>query len=130
MRPVDRHHPEKILSNLILNANETNGDIAGVTPIFYMGVVEEYRDPKKMNRVKVRLYGIDRNTSRDNLPWCISMMPSFFHVIPKTGELVFVLLRNPWNNQLGRYYFGPIYGGELNQNADEANEDLGFNLGG
>lgn len=104
-----------------------NRGFAQETRILYSAVVVSNDDEKDSRRVKVRIYELDSPEEKlENLPYCIPLMPNYFYCIPQPGEHVLVLLRNPWTNLKGRYYFGPVMSGEEtdNQPALESMEDL------
>ena len=80
--------------------------------VFFNGIVISRDDPLESKRIRVRIDSIDKTLSDDQLPWCISLNPSFLFSIPIPGEHVIIFLQNPWSGQKGRYYMGPIRSGD------------------
>jgi len=70
---------------------------------FYSGEVVNIDDPDKTGQIQIKIDVIDSTLESQDLPWCISAMPSFFHVVPEVGENVLVFIQR---NK--RYYLGPI----------------------
>lgn len=56
---------------------------------WFVGVVEDREDPKKLGRVKVRVYNLHSENKAlmptDQLPWATIMMPAFFPSHEKVG---------------------------------------------
>lgn len=65
-------------------------------------------DDTDADRIKVRLAPEDNSKTMDEIDYAFPIMPKMFHVKPKVGEAVLVLLaiNNDGNSQ--RYYIGPI----------------------
>ncbi len=82
--------------------------IAPITNSFYSAVVINNDDPKGNKRIQARISSKDSKVADKDLKWCISLNPSGFFMLPLPGEHVIVFLRNPWNNNEGRFYMGPI----------------------
>lgn len=65
-------------------------------------------DNSDADRIKVRLSPEDNSKSLEEIDYAFPFLPKFFHIKPKIGEAVLVLLAvtNDGNSQ--RYYIGPI----------------------
>ena len=65
-------------------------------------------DDTDADRIKVRLIPEDNSKSIDEIDYAFPLLPKMFHVKPKVGEAVLVLLAvtNDGNSQ--RYYIGPV----------------------
>jgi len=107
-----RHNPEGAFRQLLNATGETDKKPASITKIIYNAKVVDIDDPKNSRRIKVKISGMDDNTPVAELPWCISIMPTFFYVLPMINEHVLIFLQNPWNVQQGRYWIGPIMSGD------------------
>lgn len=90
----------------------------------YPAVVINIDDPTEQNRIVARIVNLDQNgnilggrdrdVQDDKLPFCVPMLPEYFHVRPLVGEMVFIFLENPADNSAPRYYLGPIINSKLN----------------
>lgn len=76
----------------------------------YNGVVISNEDIFDKGIIKVRVQGIDDkfNVPDSNLPNCYPYLPKFFHIIPKIGEVVNVLLSDIDKPNTLRYWVGPV----------------------
>lgn len=65
-------------------------------------------DNTDADRIKVRLLPEDMSKSIDEIDYAFPLLPKMFHVKPKVGEAVLILLavNNDGNSQ--RYYIGPV----------------------
>jgi hypothetical protein len=65
-------------------------------------------DDTDSDRIKVQLSPEDNNKSIEQIDYAFPLLPKMFHVKPKVGEAVLVLLSvtNDGNSQ--RYYIGPV----------------------
>lgn len=101
----------------------------------YPAMVTNVDDPTQQNRIQARIItldnegkifgGKDRDKFNDNLPWCLPLMPEFFHVRPipeqkdetgkvlVQGEMVWLILENPSDESAARYWMGPIISSQL-----------------
>lgn len=67
-------------------------------------------DPLNQGRLKARIEGRDKNFSDTaDLPWCVPMETTFLYSKPRIGEMVFLVLEAPEENQGIRYWTGPIH---------------------
>lgn len=65
-------------------------------------------DQQKGDRIKVRLYPEDDRKLISEIPYAYPLLPKMFHVLPKVGEAVLILLTAANNGNSNRYYIGPI----------------------
>lgn len=81
-----------------------NGDISLVR----FCKVESIEDDTDADRIKVKLIPEDIDKTLDQIDYAFPLLPKTFHVKPKVGEAVLVLLSvtNDGNSQ--RYYIGPV----------------------
>jgi hypothetical protein len=79
--------------------------------IIYFGRVEKIVDNTDSGNIKVRVDGVDSpDTTSGDLPNAFPLLPKHINIVPKVGELVF-LLKSKSTNTLNfeqRYYLGPI----------------------
>ena len=75
-------------------------------------------DDTDADRIKVRLIPEDNSKSIDEINYAFPILPKMFHVKPKVGEAVLVLLAvtNDGNSQ--RYYIGPVVSQDHRLNFD------------
>ena len=75
-------------------------------------------DDTDADRIKVRLIPEDNSKSIDEIDYAFPLLPKMFHVKPKVGEAVLVLLAvtNDGNSQ--RYYIGPVVSQDHRLNFD------------
>lgn len=68
--------------------------------VWFMGVVEDHNDPKKLGRVRVRCLGIhteDKTTlPTEDLPWATPMMPVTSASVSQIGQSPTGLLKGSW----------------------------------
>ena len=75
--------------------------------IFY-GEVIDIVDETQGGRIKVRILDIDNATSNNNLPWAYPMLPKFFHIYPKVGEMVRIFFEDIRYTERSRFWMGSI----------------------
>ncbi len=75
---------------------------------FYIGVVVSNEDEFDANRIKVRILGLDKDQSNNDLPYCFPLMVKFISFVPKVNEHVLVFIPKEDNKQENRFWFGPI----------------------
>jgi hypothetical protein len=79
-----------------------------VTRTIYYGEVVSIDDPTDGGRIKVKIPDFDNQTSNADLTWCYPIVPKFFHIYPKVGEMVRVFIEDIKYPQRSRYWEGPI----------------------
>lgn len=75
--------------------------------IFY-GEVIIVDDENEGGRIKVKILGLDNDTFDENLPDCYPLLPKFFHIYPKVGEMVRVFIQDMKYPNRGRFWMGSI----------------------
>ena len=65
-------------------------------------------DDSDADRIKVRLSPEDNSKTNDEIDYAFPMLPKMFHVKPKVGEAVLILLATLNDGNSQRYYIGPI----------------------
>lgn len=75
-------------------------------------------DDTDADRIKVRLSPEDNSKTIDEIDYAFPILPKMFHVKPKVGEAVLILLAvtNDGNSQ--RYYIGPVISQDHRLNFD------------
>lgn len=81
------------------------------TKILYQAEVIDIQDPLNAGRIKVYLPKID--STRQNLPWAHSLLPTHLQILPSVGERVIIILENPWDKFHGRYWIGPVFSADV-----------------
>lgn len=76
--------------------------------IVYWGEVISTADEYEGGRIKVRIPELDNKIKDDSLPYSYPLLPKFFHVYPKIGEIVRIILEDPEHPQRGRLWMGSI----------------------
>lgn len=67
-------------------------------------------DNKGGGRIKVNIGREDSDWKGQvkNLPWCFPLLPKHFHIMPKVGETVLIILSRQDQTKKRRWYIGPI----------------------
>ena len=73
----------------------------------YWGEVISIEDVTDGGKIKVRL-SLDNKIIDGNLPWCFPMLPKFFHLYPKVGEIVRIFIEDTRYPQRSRYWMGSV----------------------
>lgn len=107
---------KSILSDKGQSTFSSSGNVNG--RILYPAKVVNVDDPSNQNRIQARIIEVDVNGNQrggkdahatdSQLPWCMPLVPEFFHVRPQVDELVWVILENPSDNSSTRYWSGPV----------------------
>ena len=79
-----------------------------VNRTIYYGEVISIDDETDGGRIKVKIADLDNRTSNETLPWAYPMLPKFFHVYPKVGEIVRVFIEDTRYPQKSRFWEGPV----------------------
>lgn len=75
--------------------------------IFY-GEVISIQDTTDGGMIQVKILELDNKTLNENLPYCYPLLPKYFHIYPKVGEIVRVFIEDPKYPQKGRFWMGNI----------------------
>jgi len=78
-----------------------------------MGKVVSIQDEYGMGRIRVRVFGNqnvggDNNVLDDDLGYAFPLIPKHLSIIPKVGEMVWVLVIGKTKQRVDRFYFGPV----------------------
>ena len=65
-------------------------------------------DDTDADRIKVRLAPEDNSKSLEEIDYAFPILPKIFHVKPKVGEAVLLLLATTNDGNSQRYYIGPV----------------------
>ena len=65
-------------------------------------------DDTDADRIKIRLYPEDNDKTLSEIDYAFPLLPKMFHVKPKVGEGVLVLLATTNDGNSQRYYIGPV----------------------
>lgn len=79
-----------------------------VNRTIYYGEVISINDNSDGGVIKVRIADLDNKTSNENLPDAYPMLPKFFHIYPKVGEVVRIFIEDSRYPQKSRFWEGPI----------------------
>jgi hypothetical protein len=87
-------------------------------------------------RLRVRIKGVDKDFQDPYLPVCYPLLPKFFHVTPRKGEVVRVFLSDTSKPHEGRLWAGPVLTqydyltGQETQSGDDVsvNEDMLYRM--
>lgn len=80
----------------------------GKIPVVRFCKVITVDDDTDADRIKVRLSPEDNSKTVDEIDYAFPLLPKMFHVKPKVGEGVFVLLAITNDGESQRYYIGPV----------------------
>jgi hypothetical protein len=94
------------------------GTHVSVTRTIYYGEVVDIIDPTDGGQIKVKIPDLDNKTGNADLPWCYPMLPKFFHIYPKVGEMVRVFIEDVKYPQRSRYWMGSVISQPQNINFD------------
>ena len=84
------------------------GNEINVSRTIYHGEVISVDDPTDGGRITVRIPDLDNQTANNDLPWCYPLIPKFFHMFPKVGEMVRVFIEDIKYPQKSRFWIGSI----------------------
>lgn len=69
-------------------------------------------------RIKVKIQPDDNGKSIEELPYCFPLLPKHFHLNPKVGEMVLVILSTMGNTKGHRWFIGPVISQQYALNKD------------
>lgn len=92
---------DKSISQSNNNGSQSN---ARTKSIHYGKVVEVLDN----HRIRVRIQGLDTKIKNNKLPICYSLLPLHIHMIPKTGEVVRIILTDVSTPYDERLWIGPV----------------------
>lgn len=72
-------------------------------------------------RIRVRIEPYDNYLKNSDLPYCFPLLPKMFHVNPKKGESVLVMLTHIEGRSGNRFFVGPLISQQYNLNYDPHN---------
>lgn len=75
-------------------------------------------DSQKGGRIKVRIHPEDNKKPQSEIQYALPLLPKIFHIIPKVGEAVLILLAASNDGNSNRYYIGPIISQEQKMEYD------------
>jgi hypothetical protein len=90
------------------NPNRQDVGIAKVSRTIYYGEVVSIDDSTDGGQIKVKIEGLDSKTGNSDLPWCYPLLPKFFHVYPKIGEYVRILIEDIKYPMRSRFWIGSV----------------------
>lgn len=80
----------------------------GKIPVVRFCKVLSIDDNTDADRIKVRLSPEDNNKTLEEIDYAFPLLPKTFHVKPKIGEAVLILLATTNDGNSQRYYIGPV----------------------
>jgi len=90
------------------NPYRKEGNMISISRTIYYGEVISIDDPTDGGNIKVKIPDLDNKTGNAELPWCYPLMPKFFHIFPKVGEMVRVFIEDIKYPQRSRYWLGSV----------------------
>lgn len=90
----------------------------GKIPVVRFCKVLSIDDNADADRIKVRLSPEDNTKSLDEIDYAFPLLPKMFHVKPKIGEAVLILLATTNDGNSQRYYIGPVISQDHKMYAD------------
>lgn len=94
------------LGKILRDKDSTPRETATVARTLYTATVIDVNPDAR--EVKVRVDGLDSLIADEKLPWTKPLLPQNVHIVPKLDDKVYIVLQNPWNPTIGRFYVGPI----------------------
>ena len=85
-----------------------NSTISKISRTIYYGEVISIEDDTEGGRIKARILDLDNKTQNSDLPWCYPLLPKFFHLYPKVGEVVRIFIEDIKFPQKSRFWIGSI----------------------
>lgn len=98
------HKPIIQTSDPFKKVNENNL----INKTIYYGEVISTIDNTDGGGIKVKILELDSKTSNENLPYSYPLLPKYFHIYPKVGEIVRVFISDPKYPQKDRFWLGNI----------------------
>lgn len=90
--------------------------------LFRECMVVSVDDDKAGRRIKVRINPEDNECKTiEELPYCFPLIQKHFHIVPKVGEMVLVMLGELGAVKGRRYYIGPFISQDYYLNKDDFN---------
>jgi hypothetical protein len=90
---------------------------------------EVFNSDPNIIRVRVESNQYDQAIQEDGLlPNCYPMLPKHLNIVPKVGEVVFIMLLDPSDKYSDRLYFGPLISSRENLKEDRIDTTALSNL--
>lgn len=83
--------------------------------------VIDVEDDQAGLRIKVRIEPFDNLLRNSELPYCFPLLPKMFHINPKKGESVLVMLTHIDGVKGNRFFVGPLISQQYNLDYDPHN---------
>lgn len=95
---------------------QSSSSIKETSRTIYYGEVISIDDPTQGGRIKVLIQDLDNAITKyalpaekaANLPWAYPLLPKFFHLMPKVGEIVRIFIEDIKYSQRGRFWMGSV----------------------
>jgi hypothetical protein len=71
-------------------------------------VDEQFNADPNLIRCRIDANSMDKDLTDNQLANCYPLLPKHINIVPKVGEVVFIILLDPDNKFSDRLYFGPI----------------------
>jgi hypothetical protein len=81
---------------------------SNINKSIYYGEVTSIDDSTDGGMIKVKILELDGRILNENLPYCYPLLPKYFHLYPKEGEIVRIIIEDPRYPQKGRFWIGNI----------------------
>jgi hypothetical protein len=69
---------------------------------------EQFNADPNLIRCRIDANSMDKDLTDNQLANCYPLLPKHINIVPKVGEVVFIILLDPDNRYSDRLYFGPI----------------------
>jgi len=96
---------------------QINTSDKGMSHIYNAEVIS-ITDDTDGGRIRVRIPVLDNKIANDDLVFCYPLLPKFFHVYPKVGEIVRIFIPDMRKNQSSRFWIGSVISQLQNINFD------------
>lgn len=101
-----------------------NSEIEKSKRTIYWGEVISLNDTSDGGIIKVRVNGFDSKLKNEELPDAYPLLPKFFHIYPKVGEVVRIFIEDINYPQRSRYWMGSVISQPHKINYDGVNTAL------
>lgn len=88
--------------------NQNSLNTTSRTRNIYWGEVISIDDETESGRIKIRVPEFDKKIGNTNLVWSYPILPKFFHIYPKIGEVVRILIEDTTYPQRNRFWIGSV----------------------
>lgn len=116
------------LHNESKSSSQNNYTHKNIVQNLFTAIVVSNDDPNEQDRIIARIVnlnsqgqvagGQDKNIPDDKLPYAVPLKTGFLRSTPLVGEMVILMVENPYDLSSTRYWIGPIITSQLNLNFE------------